>query len=416
MIKKLDARSSRYIFVGYDSGTHGYRLYDPVTRRISVRRDVAFDESRTGASLLLQHTPTDHQAYVSLFPILSEGPPHEQEAGCCPDRDAASDEHDQSQTDSDSDTNELNDDSESEKATCSSRSSADSATPSSFPTTGDDGCPSPTADPPAPSARAASFSPTAYRHRSVHEDSLTLPINNEANLLHLSEPRTVQEALSGSHASEWLSAITSELMSMDSHEVYDLVEPPYGAHVIGSHWVFKVKLHSDGSIDKFKARLVALGNRQKYGIDFGEVFAPGIGHDTVRCLLSLAASLNLEVHHVDIKTAFLNGQLHETVYMRQPPGFIKSGNENHVWRLKKSIYGLRQSPKMWNDTLHDYLIQPGFQRSICDFGVYVRRHSSVSSDIKIVGVFVDDMLLFAPTVVRLRTSRLCCLHNVLSPT
>ena len=421
MLKKLDARSSRYIFVGYDSGTHGYRLYDPVTRRISVRRDVAFDESRTGAFLLKEHErPQPQEAYVSLFPIIIENEANEatteDEAGPHGTEGATAQRgnNEPSAEEDLSDVPSSLEDTAMQPSSVTSQGTND--VPMSPPESNDDtedgaSGRSDLGDSEGYLTTSSSTSPpkfppptlgpiTRSRSRLLQEDSLSLPLA-QANLLHVSEPKTAREALSGPNAADWLAAITSELTSMQSHEVYDLVPPPPGAHVIGSQWVFRVKLHSDGSVDKYKARLVALGNRQKQGIDFGEVFAPVIGHDTVRCLLSLAATLDLEVHHVDIKTAFLNGTLDEQVYMRQPPGFAAPGHEGLVWRLKKSIYGLRQSPKMWNDTLHHYLIAQGFQRSVCDFGVYIKRHSARTNDMEIIGVFVDDMLLFAPTTKRI---------------
>ena len=131
------------------------------------------------------------------------------------------------------------------------------------------------------------------------------------------------------------------------------------------------------------------------------MFAPVIGHDSVRCLLSLAASLDMEIHHMDIKTAFLNSILDsETsppVFMTQPPGFAQPGAESLVCKLRKTIYGLRQSPKLWNSTLHTFLVSQGFTRSVCDFGVYFRRSPSHGPH-EIIAVFVDDLMIFAPTV------------------
>ena len=117
---------------------------------------------------------------------------------------------------------------------------------------------------------------------------------------------------------------------------------------------------------------MAQGFRQKEGVDYQEVFAPTIGHESIRCILSLAASFDMEIHHMDIKTAFLHGELEETVYMKQPPGFARAGLQDYVCRLKRSIYGLKQSPRQWNRVIDGYLKEHGFRPSICEPCVYIR--------------------------------------------
>ena len=178
--------------------------------------------------------------------------------------------------------------------------------------------------------------------------------------------------------------------------MWSLVEQPLGANVIGSKWVFKVKYASDGSIDRFKARLVAQGYNQKHGIDFFDVFAPVVSYEAVRCVLSLAASMNFEIHQADIKTAFLNGTLEETIYMRQPPGFTLPGLEHLVCKLERSLYGLKQSPRQWNKVLDSYLKESGFTPSLCEPCIYIRGKLG-NPDYAIISVFVDDLLLFSPT-------------------
>ena len=147
------------------------------------------------------------------------------------------------------------------------------------------------------------------------------------NSLQVQEPVTLVDALASPQTVEWQEAISSELHSMEQHGVWELVPRPRGGNIVGCRWVFKVKTNADGTVERYKARLVAQGFRQKEGVDYQEVFAPTIGHESIRCILSLAASFDMEIHHMDIKTAFLHGELEETVYMKQPPGFARADSQ-----------------------------------------------------------------------------------------
>jgi hypothetical protein len=159
-------------------------------------------------------------------------------------------------------------------------------------------------------------------------------------------------------------------------------------------WVFKVKKNPEGRIVKHKARLVAKGYAQQQGVDFDEVFAPVARIETVRVLLALAAHGGWQIHHMDVKSAFLNGDLTETVYVQQPPGFIV-GKGDKVLKLNKALYGLRQAPRAWNFKLDKELINLGFVRSKLEYAVY--RRTSKNSFL-IVGVYVDDPVISGPDV------------------
>jgi hypothetical protein len=151
-----------------------------------------------------------------------------------------------------------------------------------------------------------------------------------------------------------------------------MTDLPQGRKAIGLKWVFKVKRDKQGSVIRHKARLVVKGYAQRQGVDYEEVFAPVARLEAVRLLLALPAQQNWEVHHMDVKSAFLNGTLSEEVFIMQPPGFVVTGRENQVLRLKKALYGLHQAPRAWNQKLDETLMQLGFLRCPSDPAIYCR--------------------------------------------
>ena len=178
-----------------------------------------------------------------------------------------------------------------------------------------------------------------------------------------------------------------EMESLKKHNVWELVNLSPGKKAIGSKWVFKVKTNADGSIERYKARLVAQGYNQKFGADYDETFCPVVRQESFRLLIAKSVQQGLEMHHVDVNTAFLNGTLEEEVYLRQPKGFVKEGEQNLVCKLKKSLYGLKQSPRCWNMTLDAHLKSMGFTQSIADPCIYT---SSAGGEVFHIGVYVDD--------------------------
>jgi len=151
----------------------------------------------------------------------------------------------------------------------------------------------------------------------------------------------------------------------------------------------------DGFIDKFKARLVIQGFRQKEGIDYFDTYAPVARISTIRLLLALAAIHNLVIHQMDVKTAFLNGELDEEIYMKQPEGFVMLGNEDKVCKLIKSLYGLKQAPKKWHQKFDEVVLSNGFVLNQADKCVY-SKFDSLGKGV-IICLYVDDMLIFGNT-------------------
>ena len=173
------------------------------------------------------------------------------------------------------------------------------------------------------------------------------------------EPASVEDALD---EPAWRSAMEAEMDSIRSNSTLSLASLPAGHRAIGLKWVFKVKRDPDGNIVKHKARLVAKGYAQRQGVDFDEVFAPVARLETVRLLLAVAAQRRWSVHHMDVRSAFLNGELQEEVYVHQPAGFIDSCNPNKVLKLQKALYGLHQAPRAWNTKLDTTLVSLGFEK------------------------------------------------------
>jgi transposase InsO family protein len=203
-------------------------------------------------------------------------------------------------------------------------------------------------------------------------------------------PSNLREAQRSPQWEYWKAAMQEEQNSLDAHDVMEYVPRPHGHKVIHVHWIFSVKTDAHGNILRFKARLVAQGCRQIPGVDVMEVFAPTSTYGSRRALLAVAAKEGFEIHQVDVKTAFLNGELEEEVYVTQAPGF-ENGDHNTVCRLRKALYGLKQAPRAWHKTLNEKLEVMGYDVCKSDAGVYVR--CSVDGGKSSVLIYVDDLLI-----------------------
>ena len=214
----------------------------------------------------------------------------------------------------------------------------------------------------------------------------------ESLLAKPSEPKTVHEALQGDASSQWKTALQCEMDSLDENETWTLVPRPNNVNIVGNKWVFKVKCKSDGSVDRHKARLVAQGFSQTQGVDYDEVFSPVVRMAAIRSLLALANAHNLEVHQMDVHTAFLNGKLDFDVYMEQPDGFVDEEHPDYVCKLNKSLYGLKQSARCWYRTLDAWLKENGYRQIGADGCIYIKTEKSADGQINFViyPVFVDD--------------------------
>ncbi|XP_074337414.1 uncharacterized protein LOC141674602 [Apium graveolens] len=206
------------------------------------------------------------------------------------------------------------------------------------------------------------------------------------------DPKTFNEAMTSRDIAFWKEAIQDEMVSIMNNNIWELSDLPSGCKALGNRWIFKRKMKVDGTIDKFKARLVIQGFRQKEGIDYFDNYAPVARISTIRLLIALASIHNLIIHQMDVKTAFLNGELDEEIYIKQPEGFVMSGSEHKVCKLKKSLYGLKQAPKDWHQKFDSVVLSNGFLLNQADKCVYSKFDASGKG--VIICLYVDDMLIF----------------------
>jgi hypothetical protein len=188
---------------------------------------------------------------------------------------------------------------------------------------------------------------------------------------------------------KWREAMKEEMYALQKNKTWELVQLPKGKKAVGCKWVFTVKQNPKGEVDRYKARLVAKGYSQTYGIDYDETFAPVAKMGTVRTLISCAVNFGWPLHQMDVKNAFLHGDLQEEIYMEITPGFANSQTVGKVCRLKKSLYGLKQSPRAWFDR---------FRRVVCTMG-YIQCNGDHTTFYKHRGTFITIMAVYVDDIV-----------------
>uniref|UniRef100_A0A8I6Y7V3 Integrase catalytic domain-containing protein n=1 Tax=Hordeum vulgare subsp. vulgare TaxID=112509 RepID=A0A8I6Y7V3_HORVV len=393
-LRKLDDRSTPMVFISYEIGCKAYRMYDPATKRLHVSRDVVFDEAARwdweapGESPVCSSFTVEHPVYatggVTAAAAAAEGatptPASAGASGASPIAGSAvlgtpvatsSPVHDDSAP----------------AATPEVTPVKFVSPPSVHPEMLDDAD-----DGSAPHRYRllkdllGATSTTAQRADmppAAEDDS----DDEELHMVTGEEPTSFEEA---EHEDCWRQAMLDELQSINDNNTWTLTTLPPDHRAIGLKWVYKLKKDENGNVVKHKACLVAKGYVQRAGVDFEEVFAPVARLESVRLILALAAHQGWRVHHMDVKSAFLNGDLEEVVYVSQPPGFIAEGREREVYKLHKALYGLRQAPRAWNTKLDASLTSLGFTRSVTEHGVYAR---GTGAELLIVGVYVDDLVI-----------------------
>ncbi|KAK8926133.1 hypothetical protein KSP39_PZI018401 [Platanthera zijinensis] len=346
---KLDMKSERCIFVGYKDGIKGYKLWNPVTKTVTYSKDVVFHEVRPQVTTRVEEEKDAEKVVVegSMETSLEDAQITTTEG---------------SDSDSESDDLEevgLDDESEEEVAD-------------------------------APLLRRS----TRERRAPLRFSLSAVGAQYCLNMLG-EDPISARDARSRADANQWELAMEDEMVSLRKNQTWGLCKLPKGRKAIGSKWVFKQKVKADGTVEKYKARLVAKGFSQVEGVDYDEIFSPVAKLTSIRMVLSIAAVHDLEIEQMDVKTAFLHGDLEEEIYMRQPEGFEAKGKEDQVCRLKKSLYGLKQSPRMWYQKFDTYMLELGLERSNSDHCVYFQRKGE---HFTILTLYVDDMLLVGNSV------------------
>lgn len=200
------------------------------------------------------------------------------------------------------------------------------------------------------------------------------------------EPTCVSQAVKDLN---WRSAMSSEFNALIQNGTWTLV-PRQNQNVIGCKWVFRLKRNSDGTVARYKERLVAKGFHQRLDLDFTHTFSPVTKPVTIRVILSIALSKGWSLRQLDINNAFLHGTLSKQVFMQQPLGFMDSQFPDYVCCLKKSIYGLRQAPYEWHRKLKKFLLQSGFTNSISDASLFIYAKNNC---VMYFLVYVDDIII-----------------------
>ena len=207
------------------------------------------------------------------------------------------------------------------------------------------------------------------------------------------EPTTYKEAIHSSDSNKWKQVMDEEMELLRINGTWELVPKPKNQQLVECKWLYKLKEGMSISEPfRFKARLVAKRFTQRKGIDYNEIFSPVVKFKTIRLMLAIVVQFNLELEQLDVKTAFLHGDLEEKIYMSQPAGYVDSINPNHVCLLKKSLYGLKQSPRQWYKRFDNFVIDIGFVRSKFDSCCYMLFSDSIPVYLLL---YVDDMLLIS---------------------
>ncbi|KAJ9558897.1 hypothetical protein OSB04_013511 [Centaurea solstitialis] len=405
---KFSPRSRPCIFIGYSTHYKGYRCLDPVTHRIYITRHAQFDElefpftgqqtTSSSAKLVFANydEPVASSPQHSPNSSMIHSTPLHMPAGPCNLCSQAT-------------------------SPCTSSESTPPASPIPV-NTNTDHIPSSQDSP-------SSSPPTSPQvHQSPHPAPLIQPSHPMvtraksgifkpryiADLAHVSssglltalfaskDPKGFKSAAKNP---AWLAAMDDEITALRINNTWELVPRPKSTNVVGSKWVFRTKYLSDGSVDRLKARLVAQGFTQIPGFDYSHTFSPVVKASTVRIILALAVMNKWPLHQLDVKNAFLNGLLSETVYMEQPPGYVDPEFPHHVCRLKRALYGLKQAPRAWFQRLSTFLCKIGFTCSRADTSLFIFTRGSA---VLYLLVYVDDIILTGnqPSLIQQFISRL----------
>ena len=350
---KLGSKSLVCTHLGYASQHKAYRLVHRPTRRFLTSHDVVFDEG--GETPLIERViiETESEQKANAHAEVNVEPEEEDEPPALVDVEDDDDDDEETQ-------------------------------PPPAPKTHDQ-------TPPSPNV----LSRPKRETRPPIRYGQTRPSVEHASVAHTgpsTDPRTYAEAMARPDAADWELACEDERRAFERMGVYEVVPRPDNRKVVGSKWVFRIKRGPDGEIVKYKARVVAQGFSQIEGIDYDETFAPVAKFPSLRAILAIAAERDLEVHQMDVKSAYLNGELREEIFMEAPPGFDVP--EGMVLRLVKAVYGTKQGGRVWYEEIRETLRAMGYQRTDADHAVFVRNEGE-NVPPSLIALYVDDITMAA---------------------
>ncbi|KAH9657753.1 retrovirus-related pol polyprotein from transposon RE1 [Citrus sinensis] len=390
---KLSPRALRCVFVGYALHQKGYRCYHPPSRKIYITMDVVFHEdimyylsesefqgeyNEEEIHTLTYLPPEESQSSIEIVNLQDTGKANgdDSQAEICEDTFG---EH------NNSDTTAIENESHEEIPNQSSAEDVPTTSPIRriLPQRQNRGIPKPTYEPDFSSRVKYPMSHFVYNHR--------LSESNQSFMNQLSAvsiPNSVQEALKDP---KWKAAMNDEMRSLQKNQTCELVDLPPGKKPVGCRWIYTIKYKADGSIERYKARLIAKGYTQTYGIDYTDTFAPVAKINTICILLSLAVNLDWPMQQFDVKNAFLHGDLSEEIYMDLPPGCSGPERLNQkVCKLKKSLYELKQSPRAWFGKFTKAMVRFGYNQSNSDHTLFIKKRQG---KITALIVYVDDIVV-----------------------
>jgi hypothetical protein len=364
---KFNKKSKNLILVGYQGNTNNYRMYDLQSKRVTISRNVVFNEN---------NTPSIRRNFAQIQI----------------DTDSSNTQDEDIYEDQQVDNIKVSDDSEKEQQIqeeiISEEQSEDQHTENVRINEDSEG----------ENLFDNNIPPEGYSLRN--RENIKVPKRYELNLVEFNIPKSYQEAINGPDAESWQQAIHDELQSHKKNNTWSIVDLPDDKKPISSKWVFKIKKSPNNEPERYKARLCARGFSQVKDVDYFETFAPTTRYDSIRILLSIAAHKNYKILQFDVKTAFLYGELDEDIYMEIPEGIDFPNTKNQACKLNKSLYGLKQAARVWNKTFTEFLKTYGFLQCYTDNCVFV----SVYNNVKVLLIlYVDDALIMSECNITLES-------------
>ncbi|GAA0145952.1 transmembrane signal receptor [Lithospermum erythrorhizon] len=370
---KLDSKSKQCVYLSYGDDKFGYKLYDPVSKKVVRSRDVVFFEDQTIKNFNMEvqaedgdrnliEIESDDEAQIEL-PTANTNVSHEGDVIDDYERiinnDNIEDSNHDDQLSNMGEPIDTLDPQDNEQGQPSIRTSTRNRTPS-----------------------------TRY------------PPHDYVLVTSEGEPICYQEVIGRKDEHEWMEAMREEMNSLQKNKTFTLVEKVPNQKVLKNMWVFKLKMEDGKPKPRYKARLVVKGFAQRQGIDYDEIFSPVVKITSVRVVLGLVAVFNLEIEQLDVKTAFLHEDIDEDVFMEQPEGFVVKSKEHMVCKLNKSLYGLKQAPRQWYKKFNAFMEEYGFTRTLIDHCVFIKRFAS--NDYILLLLYVDDMLIVGQHMAKIK--------------